>query len=383
MNPSGHRWGITAGVCAGVIAVCYGFARYAYGLFVPEFREVFGLSATGIGVLGGVSTAGYTVGLLAAPALSRRSGRSTTVLAGACAATGLLGLAATELLGLFAVGLFIAGTGAGLVSPGVAELIGRTVCGRAEDRAQTWANTGTSLGLAVSAFTPVLAFGWQLTWLGFGLLALVVTAAALVLLPRDVLASQETTPGVASLRRPGLVLLLFNSLLLGLTSAPYWNFSVDRLAEAGLPSGVSSWFWLTIGLAGPLGGIAGAVVARYGLAATNLGTWTIWAATMGLLALPVPHPWVALIFAALFGTTFIALTGLCILWGARLYPEAPARGVTLSFLCLGAGQTLGSPLAGAIADASSLGVVFALTAAAGLLSYHQVHPRLRPPKSRH
>lgn len=33
------RWPIAA-VCAGVIAVCYGFTRYAYGLFVPEFADV-------------------------------------------------------------------------------------------------------------------------------------------------------------------------------------------------------------------------------------------------------------------------------------------------------------------------------------------------------
>jgi hypothetical protein len=37
----GSSWGIA------VIAVCYGFGRYAYGLFVPELRAEVGLSFHG------------------------------------------------------------------------------------------------------------------------------------------------------------------------------------------------------------------------------------------------------------------------------------------------------------------------------------------------
>jgi predicted MFS family arabinose efflux permease len=64
----------------------------------------------------------------------------------------------------------------------------------------------------------------------------------------------------------------------------------------------------------------------------------------------------------------MALTGICILWAARLFPEAPARGVTLSFLALGIGQTLGSPLAGAVADLTGLSLVFAGAAAISLVA---------------
>ena len=51
-------WWPTAATGAGVIALCYGFARYAYGLFVPRFSETFGLTTTAAGILGGLSTAG-------------------------------------------------------------------------------------------------------------------------------------------------------------------------------------------------------------------------------------------------------------------------------------------------------------------------------------
>lgn len=116
------RWPIAA-VCAGVIAVCYGFTRYAYGFFVPEFADVFSLDATGIGILGAASTLGYTVGLVIAPRAASASPRGTTLAAGACAATGLSLMSASGAVPVpFALGLLIAGSGAGLISPGVAQL---------------------------------------------------------------------------------------------------------------------------------------------------------------------------------------------------------------------------------------------------------------------
>lgn len=75
----------------------------------------------------------------------------------------------------------------------------------------------------------------------------------------------------------------------------------------------------------------------------------------------------------------MALSGMCILWAERLYPEAPARGVTLSFLGLGAGQTIGAPAAGIVADHTSLAALFAMTALISLAAWYQISPRLGPP----
>ena len=85
---------------------------------------------------------------------------------------------------------------------------------------------------------------------------------------------------------------------------------------------------------------------------------------------------VALLSGALFGSTYLALTGLCILWAARLFPERPARGITWSFAGLGVGQTVASPLAGAAAAGLGSAAVFGLTA---LTAWTQLHPRLGPP----
>ncbi|OXM65642.1 MFS transporter [Amycolatopsis vastitatis] len=369
-------WWSVAAAGAGVIALCYGFARYAYGLFVPRFSETFGLTTTGVGVLGGLSTAGYGLGLLVSPATSRRSARRTVILAGASATLGLALMAAAAGVVVFGAGIVLAGTGAGLVSPGVAQLIGETVGPRARAGAQTWANTGTGLGLAASAFTPLLAFGWPAIWWTFAVLGVGVTLLAWRTLPRPP-ASAEVP--AASGRGHTPVPLVVNSVLIGVTSAPYWTFSSSRLAEAGLGPVAATWCWATIGVAGLFGGLAGRAAGRAGLRTVNLATWTLAAAGIALLALPCPGVAGALLSSALFGSTYMALTGLCILWAARVFPDRPARGVTWSFAGLGAGQTVASPLAGAAAAGIGSAAVFGLAALVALTAWSQLHHRFGPP----
>ncbi len=353
-------WWPLAAAGAGVIALCYGFARYAYGLFVPRFSETFGLSTVGVGVLGGLSTAGYAAGLLLAPRTSARSARGTVLLAGAAATTGLALMALAPDVAVFAAGIVVAGASAGLVSPGVAQLIGEST---GQARAQTWANTGTGLGLAASAFTPLLALGWPVVWAAFAGLGAVVTLLAWRTLPRTRPAGTATGGG------RGLKPLVLNAVLIGVTSAPYWTFSGSRLAEAGLSPVAATWCWFAIGVAGLCGGLAGRVVERVGLPAANLVTWTLAAAGLALLAVPGLGLAGALASSALFGSTYMALTGLCIVWAARVSPERPARGVTWSYVGLGVGQTAAGPLAGAAAASIGLGPVFILTGLVALLAW--------------
>ncbi|GHF95679.1 MULTISPECIES: MFS transporter [Amycolatopsis] len=367
------RWMATAAAGAVVIALCYGFGRYAYGPFVPRFSETFGLTPVGVGVLGGLSTAGYGLGLLLAPRTSARSARDTVLLAAVSATLGLALMALAPHVTVFGTGIVVAGAGAGLVSPGVAQLVGETVAAHTRARAQTWANTGTGLGLAASAFTPLLALGWPVIWSAFAALGVAVTVAAWRLLPRS--------PGVPAASGPvrGVVPLVANSVLIGVTSAPYWTFSSSRLAGTGLSPVAATWCWATIGVAGLLGGLAGPAAERAGLRPVNLVTWTFAAAGIALLAVPDPGVPVALLSSALFGSTYMALTGLCILWAARLVPERPARGITWSFAGLGVGQTVASPLAGTLAAGVGSAAVFGLTALVALTAWSQLHPRLAPP----
>lgn len=336
-------WWTTALLGAGVIALCYGVARYAYGLFVPRFTETFGLTPAAVGVLGGLSTAGYVLGLLAAPALSARSARGATVAAAVSATVGLLLMALAPGVVVFGVAIVVAGAGAGLATPGVAQLVVETVGVAARTRAQSWANTGTGAGLALTAFTPLLPGDWRAVWLGFGLVAVVVTAAAAWLLPRGVPEAAHTERG-----RGRALPLLAVAGLLGVVSAPYWTFSTARLDELGAGPVLGTVAWCAIGVVGVLGGAVGRAAQRHGLRAVGLVVWTLFSAGIALLALPEPGLLGAIVSAGLFGAGYIGLTGLCILWAAHIVPGAPARAVTWACLALGVGQTVGSPLAGAL-----------------------------------
>jgi hypothetical protein len=57
-------WLVAPGL--GMIAVTYGLARFAYGLFLPEMREAFDLSESILGLIGAGSYAGYCVTILIA-----------------------------------------------------------------------------------------------------------------------------------------------------------------------------------------------------------------------------------------------------------------------------------------------------------------------------
>ncbi|OLR94797.1 YbfB/YjiJ family MFS transporter [Actinokineospora bangkokensis] len=367
VSTTGVRWWSLAAAGAAVIALCYGFARYAYGLFAPRFGEAFGLAPAAVGVLGGLSTAGYGLGLLAAPVLSPRG---AVVVAGASATAGLGVMAVAPGVVVFGAGIVLAGVGAGLVSPGVAGVLAQAVQGADGTRAQTWANTGTGFGLAASAFTPLLVVDWRVTWGGFAVLGVVVTLVVWRVMPSG------SAVGGGGGTTGGAWVLMANSVLIGVTSAPYWTFSSTRLSEAGLGSGVVTWCWFSIGAAGLLGGMAGRAAQRYGVRRATLAAWALAFLGIGSLALPGLGVGVALVSSVLFGASYMALTGLCILWATEVWPERPARGVTWSFAGLAIGQTVASPLAGAAAGVVGLAVVFGVAGLAALLGWAQVHPKL-------
>jgi uncharacterized MFS-type transporter YbfB len=55
-----------------LIAVTYGLARFAYGLFVPELRTEFGLDGATAGAIAASSYVAYCVAIAAATLLTAR-----------------------------------------------------------------------------------------------------------------------------------------------------------------------------------------------------------------------------------------------------------------------------------------------------------------------
>ncbi|MCP1326902.1 MFS transporter, partial [Halomonas sp. 707D4] len=78
----------------GLIAVCYGFARFAFGLFLPQIDAALSLSSTLSGLISGGSFLGYCVAILLSAYLTERAGpRFVALLASLVAALGMTGIA--------------------------------------------------------------------------------------------------------------------------------------------------------------------------------------------------------------------------------------------------------------------------------------------------
>ena len=360
-----------------LIAVCYGLARFAYGLFVPSFRSAFGLDATAVGAVASGSYAGYCVAVvLAAAATARWGARAVGVAAGTCAAagTGLVALAPTA--PVLVVGIVLAGSSTGLASPPMARAVARHVRPGLQPRAQTVVNAGTGLGVVVSGPVAMLAAGehWRWAWAGFSLVAVVVTVWTARTVPsRDSTGPTVPTADDAGAARPGrrrewlppgAPTLLAAAALMGLGSAAVWTFARDLVAAAGLSDLTASSMWIVLGAAGLLGAWAGDLTTRLGAARCWVVAMLLLAAATTVLALAPGTAALALGAAAVFGAVYIALTGFLLLWGTRTYPDRPVLGVGATFLVIALGQALGAPVLGLLAD--GLGAPAAFFVAAGV-----------------
>ncbi len=396
---------VTAGPGAGVravrltaagmalIAVCYGLARFAYGLFVPSFRAEFGLDATTIGAVASGSYIGYCVAVVLATAATARWGaRAVGVAAGTAAAagTGLVALAPST--PVLMVGVVLAGSSTGLASPPMARAVARHVAPRLEPRAQTVVNAGTGLGVLVSGPVALVAAGehWRWAWAAFSAVAVLVTVwTAATIPPRSAPtedpAQDRAQPGGSGRARhgwtpPGSGRLLTAAGVMGLGSAAVWTYARDLVTAAGVGDLTASVMWIVLGAAGLLGAFAGDLTVRLGPARSWTAAMLLLAAATAALALAPGAAAVALGAAAVFGAVYIASTGFLLLWGTRTFPDRPVLGVGAAFLFIALGQAVGAPVLGLVADTLGTPGAFVVAAVIAVVGAF-VRPRRQRPSA--
>lgn len=359
----GSARGLASGlVFAGValIATCYGFARFAYGLFVPRFSEEFALSAGLTGAIAGGSYVGYCLAIGISTLLTSRWGpRPVAVLAGAVATAGMAVVAAAPSAAVLAVGVLIAGSSTGIASPPLAAAVARWVHSGIRDSAQTVVNAGTGIGVLVSGPVAVLLVDqWRWAWALFAVVAAVVT----VWVSRVVPGGRSATDQVADTERASLARgsapLLLAAFVLGLSSSAVWTFGQDVVSASSRSDWLAPTVWMVIGAAGIAGAFAGWVVDRLGVRASWTVLMVLLAAGSAGLAGGAGRAAAALAAAAVFGAAYIALTGVLLVWATRIYDRGPALGVGLAFFMIAAGQAVGAPLVGLGWDTWSPPTVF-------------------------
>ena len=377
---------VSAGVLT--IAVTYGLARYGYGLFVPELRAAFHLSASAIGLL---ATGAYAV-YLAATALTawatpRLDLRSPVVAAGALAALGMALIAIARDPFTLTGGVLLAGASSGIAYPPFSQAVKRLLPESQQSTAIALINSGTSYGVLVSGPLALLVAGeWRLAWLLFALLAVATTLWSAVVLPSDVRQVQQTAAGASpALFSRRSAPLFAAALTIGFGTSVYWTFAVDLIAREGaLPPEAGRVLVVLIGIAGIIGGFTGAAVRRFGVR-----TFYVSTGALGSALLVLAHDagaWAPVgLSGVTFGAAYFAATAYLGLWSLRLFPDRPAAGFSATFFLISVGQLTGPFPAGVLADAAGLESAFyvggALTLATLLFASPLANPDCpsRPP----
>ncbi len=357
-----------------VIAVTYGLARYGYGLYLPQFRAAFGLSAGVSGLVAAGSYLGYCGAAVVASGLVGR-GRARLALwaAGGSAALGCLLVAAAWDGSSLAAGALLAGSGAGAATPALVAAVVGTVPDPDQPRAQGLVNGGTGAGVVGGGLLVLtVPDAWRWSWVGFAVAALLVTAWAdrCTRWSSGTQGLSGTDPDTrGQVRRLGRPLVA--ALLAGAGCAGVWTFARDLMTVSGLSSAVTGLLWCLLGAAGLLGGLSGVLVRRVGLRAAWVGTVLAAAAGTALLGALPGSVLPAALALACFGSAFVALSGTLLPWVAQRAPGAEAAAAAAVFISLTVGQALGavalglvSATAGAPAAFGTAGVLLLVAAAA-------------------
>lgn len=352
-----------------LIGITYGFARFAYGVFLPAIREDVALTSMLSGLIGAGSYAGYCLAIAAAALFAERLGpRSTAALAGLVATLGMTAIALAPSPWLLAVAVLVAGMSTGLASPPLAEAVAARIEARGQGRANTIINAGTSAGVALSGPIALAYTGaWREAYLLFAVLAAGVTVWIWLALPAHGRPDDRAAPAFSwrALRRPAAGPLIVAAFGMGAASAAYWTFAGEIMSKAGgLPPSIINTAWVIVGIAGILGAAAGDLVRRFGLSAVN--RVALFALAAAILALGLLPGRVASAYGAcgLFGAAYIMLTGVYLIWGVRVFADRPAVGLALPFLTVVVGQVAGAPIAGGLIG--RVGYATAFTAFAGI-----------------
>ena len=356
----------TAGI--GVVGVCFGMARYGYGLLLPDVRREYGLSPAQLGAIGTGSYAMYLAATALTGAFTARVGARRTAVAAALLAAAGMGIAGlSRSPTVFVVGILIAGASAGLAFAPFADAA-RPLAPAMRGRVVSAISCGTGYGVALAAPIAIVAgASWRSAWLAFAAGALAAAWWAARVLPggRACGADDDRARGAwrSVLCRRAMALLACG-LLVGLGSSAYWTFAVEHLSAAGALSPAASRTFLgVVGVASVLATLSGDLVRRLGPTSAYVLSAIVEAGALALLAVAPRSLSAALASAVLFGAAYSAVIAIQVIWGTHLFAARPSLGVAAVMAAGGTGFAIGPLAAGLLAGPLGLGGVLLIGAA--------------------
>ena len=338
------------------VATAFGMARYGYGLLLPDIQHALALGAATMGALGTLAYVSYLVAAaLVSRCVAHAGERATVVAGGALAVVGTVAVALAEGPVALGLGVAIAGASAGLVYPPFAEAI-KQLPDTTRARTLATINCGTGWGVAIAAPIAILTgSAWRAAYLGFAGCAALSTLCAARTLPGG--AGPSTTYG-GRVRRSGVsraaAPMLASAVLVGLGSAAFWTFAVDRVRRAGLDPAAGRALLGVAGISSLLSIGAADLIHRVGARRTFVLSALLQAAATATIGLAANSLLAVLVAAGTFGATYNTIVATTVLWGTRLNPDRPSAGVAAAAGANAIGLLAGALAGGIIADAVGL-----------------------------
>ncbi|WP_411358649.1 MFS transporter [Pseudidiomarina salilacus] len=367
---SGMRFALTGAM---LIAISFGLARFAFGLFVPQIRADLELSANSIGIIAALPLISFVVISIVAPVVTKYFGaRNTTVLSAAFAVVGLALMSQARGPILLGLGVVACGVCTGLMMPALTAAMQALVDRSIHGRVSSVMNAGTSIGIALSVPAVLLLVGaWRYAYLSFTLFAVMGVFLAWYLIPsvsRFRPTAAAPPPKITARQCWRLLSLFLFAFAMGFIASAYWTFGPDLAINLGaLSSQQSGWLWLALGIAGLGGAIISDLADRNNPAITHALMLMMLTTSLTLLAASPSQIYLAVFSALVFGLAYMSLTGLYLMTGIRLLPGRLSIGPVLAFVACALGQAVGSPIIGLLVGKFGYADSFSMFAAAGVL----------------
>lgn len=335
--------------------VAMGIGRFVFTPILPLMQRDLGVSHSLAGWLASLNYVGYLAGALLC-AVRPRLLRSTSVNVGALVAS----IATTLLMGLtlspfwWGVLRLTAGIASALLFVVIAIEVSETLVRSRHGRWSSALYGGVGLGIALSgSVVPFLdrLGGWSVTWLGMGLMAILLALTSIAIAGKRhgaVEVPNGTEPTTGSLAGIGRLATAY--FLEGVGYIVSATFLVTMIANTPGLAGFAPWSWVAVGLA------AAPSTILWQLTASRIGarpalTLAYLLQAVGIfLSINAGSALRAGLAAVIFGGTFLGITALAMTEGARRSGTEGRRAAAVLTACFGAGQVVGPPLAGLLAD---------------------------------
>ena len=334
------------------LSVIFGWFRYGYGLLVPEFKQAFGISASTLGVISSLSFVSFLAGVVAVLMLVSKFGSRPVILIGILAAsTGLLMASLTSNPLIFTVGCVVAGLSPGLTWSSFSENVSQNVKKTVQERSLAVISTGSTLGLIVISTSYLFLDGqWRIIWIAGSVIGFMIFIWAFRSIPSSG-QNRSGGKGVKINKRSFLTKnarpLYVASLLFGITEATYWTYAADFVKENFFVDNSNAIFFLITGLGGIAGLWAGDLINKLGLKICFAVTILLYSISMVVLFISQSWLFVGM-SGLLFGSTFMLYAAYLPIWSAKVFPDTPEKGFSVSVILLNIGAIIGPAVFGGV-----------------------------------